>query len=314
MHDWRVLARRLATRLGWAALTLLGTVLIVFCLLHVSGDPAQTMAGEKADAAAVEQIRHEMGFDRPLPVQLGRYLWRAAHFDLGMSTVYRRPVTQLLWQRLPYTLALAAGGLLFWIGLGVPLGVWTALRRDTWVDRTCLVLAVLSLSAPTFWLGRMLQHELAYRHPWFPVGGYGSLAHLCLPSLCLGLAGVGYYMRLVHTNMLEVLPSEYVRTARAKGLGEGAVIVRHALRTALLPIVTVFGLDAARLLGGAVFTEAVFGWPGLGSQVVQAIFNLDIPLVLGTVLFTATLVVASNLVVDLVYGWLDPRVAEQGSG
>lgn len=310
--SWRQLGRAVGARLFWGLVTLLATAFIVFTLLNLSGDPAQAMAGEKADPETVEQIRVSMGFDRPLHVQLGRYLSRVVRGDLGESSFYRRPVAELLGQRLPFTIALAFGGLLVWVGVGVPLGVLTATRRGTWVDRTILVVSIVTYSLPTFWLGRMLQQYLAYDRPWFPVGGYGSPAHLVLPSICLGLAGVGYYARLVHTNMVEALPSDYVRTARAKGLTERVVVWRHAFRCAMLPVVTILGLDAARLLGGVVFTEAIFAWPGLGSQMVAAIPNLDIPLVLGTVLFAAALVVMSNLVVDLLYFWLDPRLRDEG--
>lgn len=308
----QTLCKRLGSRAFWGLVTLLCTAAIVFTLLNLSGDPAQAMAGEKADKTTVEQIRVQMGFDRPLPVQLARYVGRVLQGDLGESSFYRRPVTELLLQRLPFTVALAVGGLLVWVGVGVPVGVFTALRRDTWIDRVVLILSVLTYSLPTFWLGRMLQHDFAYRLPWLPVGSFGGVSHLVLPSVCLGLSGVGYYARLVHTNMVDVLPSEYVRTARAKGLSEWVVLWRHAFRCAMLPVVTVLGLDAARVLGGVVFTETIFAWPGLGSQMVQAIPNLDIPLVLGTVLFAAALVVASNIVVDLVYFVLDPRLRDEG--
>lgn len=307
------LARRLAARLGWAAVTLLGTALLVLALLHLSGDPARMYAGEKADEETVERIRHELGFDRPFVVQYLSYVGRAVRGDLGESTMYGEPVTAMLLRRLPATALLAVAGLAVWLLLGVPVGVYTATRAGRWPDRVGLVVAVTTYSIPTFWLGRMLQHELAYRHEWLPVGGYGSAAHLVLPALTLGLAGVGYYMRLVHANMVEVLPAEFVRTARAKGLPERVVVWRHAFRNAMLPVVTVLGLDAAKLLGGVVFTEQVFAWPGIGSQAVQAIFNLDIPVVMGTVLMTAALVVFANLVVDLLYHWLDPRIRDEGS-
>ncbi|MCC7491036.1 MAG: ABC transporter permease [Fimbriimonadaceae bacterium] len=306
----RRLGRQIATRLGWGALTLLGTAALLLLLLHLSGDPAKAYAGEKADEATVARIRVQMGFDRPLAVQYLRYVGRALRGDLGRSTLYDQPVAKLLWQRLPATALLAAAGLAFWVLVGVPVGIYTAVHQGRAADRLGLVVAVLSYSIPTFWLGRLLQHELAWRLPWFPVGGYGSLAHLVLPGLTLGLAGVGYYMRLVHTSMLEVLPAEYIRTARAKGLSEWAVLWHHGFRNAMLPVVTVLGLDTARLLGGVVFTEAVFAWPGIGSQAVQAIFNLDQPLVMGTVLLTAALVVAANLVVDVLYYVLDPRIRD----
>ncbi len=308
------LLRRVAARCGWGAVTLLGTTLLVLLLLHLSGDPAKMYAGEKADEATVERIRQEMGFDRPFIVQYARYVARAVQGDLGRSTLYDVPVTQLLLRRLPATIWLALAGLGFWVLIGVPVGVFTASHEGTWIDRLGLVVAVLTYSIPAFWLGRLLQHQLAYRLPWFPVGGYGSLAHLVLPALTLGLAGVGYYMRLVHTNLVEVLPAEYIRTARAKGLPERTVLWRHGFRNALLPVVTVLGLDAARLLGGVVFTEMVFAWPGIGSQAVQAVFNLDIPVVMGTVLMTAALVVLANLAVDVIYHWLDPRIRDEGAG
>lgn len=308
----RSLLGRLLSRALWGAFTLLCTAAIILLLLHLSGDPAKMYAGEKADAETVERIRVQLGFDRPLHEQYARYVWRAAHGNLGRSTFYEQDVTALLLARLPYTSALALGGLLVWVGLGVPIGVWTAQHRGKLPDRAMLVVAVLTYSIPVFWLGRMLQYQLAYRWPLFPVGSVGSAAHVLLPAFTLGLAGVGYYMRLVHTNMVEVLPSEFIRTARAKGVPERAVVWKHAFRCAMLPLVTVLGLDTARLLGGVVFTEAVFSWPGLGSQVVAAVFNLDIPLVMGTVMFSAALVVVANIVVDLLYRWLDPRIRDEG--
>jgi len=306
----RRLLGRLAARLGWGALTLLGTLILVFGLLQLSGDPAKMYAGEKADEATVERIRHELGFDRPLPEQFARYVWRACQGDLGRSTMYNEPVSAMLLRRLPATAALAAAGLAIWVLCGIPVGVYTATHAGRWQDKTWLVIAVVTYSIPTFWLARMLQHTFAYQHRWFPVGGYGTAAHLVLPALTMGLAGVGYYMRLVHTTMLEVLPAEYIRTARAKGLPEYVVVWKHAFRNALLPVVTVLGLDAAKLLGGVVFTEQVFAWPGIGSQAVAAIFNLDHPVVMGPVLLTATLVVAANVAVDLLYLWLDPRLRD----
>ncbi|MBI2302886.1 MAG: ABC transporter permease, partial [Armatimonadetes bacterium] len=214
------LAVRVAKRLGWGLLSLLGTAVIVFVLLHLNGDPAKTYAGEKADEATVERIRHEMGFDRPLPVQFGKYLLKVCRGDLGRSTFYQEPVARMLLRRLPYTAALARAGLAFWVGIGVPVGVYTSTRAGGVADQAALFVAVLTYSLPTFWLARMLQRQLAYAHALFPVGGTGTPAHLVLPALTLGLGGVGYYMRLVHTNMLEVLPAEYIRTARAKGLSE----------------------------------------------------------------------------------------------
>ena len=190
----------------------------------------------------------------------------------------------------------------------MPLGVLTAKYRDKPIDRIVLLLATVSLSVPTFWVGRMLQFELAYRRGWLPVAGLFSWRHLVLPSVTLGVVGVGYYARLVHSNMIEVLNRDYIRAARARGLSEPAVLFKHGLRNALLPVLTVLGMDMAGLLGGVVFTESVFALPGLGALSLQAVLNLDVPMIMGTVLFAALLVVTANLVVDLVYRLVDPRV------
>jgi peptide/nickel transport system permease protein len=186
--------------------------------------------------------------------------------------------------------------------------VLTAKYRDRPIDRVVLVLAAVSLSVPTFWVGRLLQFELAYRRGWFPVAGLFSWRHLVLPSLTLGVVGAGYYARLVHSNMIEVLNRDYVRAARARGLSEAAVLFKHGLRNALLPVLTVLGMDMAGLLGGVVFTESVFALPGLGALSLQAVLNLDVPMIMGTVLFAALLVVTANLVVDVVYRLVDPRI------
>jgi len=299
----------LGKRLLWAALTLLGTSLVVFVIAHaVPGDVVAAFAGPQADEATRANIRHELHLDDALPVQYGRFLWNAVRGDLGQSNITQEPVLDAILSRFPATLALSLGGLAIYLLVSIPLGVLTAKYRDKPIDRVVLVLATVTVSVPTFWLGRLLQFELAYRLGWFPVAGLSSWASLILPSLTLGIVGAGYYARLVHSNMIEVLNQDYIRAARARGLSEPVVLFKHGLRNAFLPVLTVLGMDVAGLLGGVVFTESVFALPGLGALSLQAVLSLDIPMIMGTVLFAALLVVAANLIVDLVYRLVDPRI------
>jgi peptide/nickel transport system permease protein len=305
--------RRFLGRLLWAALTLLGTSLVVFLIAHaVPADPVSAFAGPHADKETRESIRHELGLDDPLTTQYLRFLGNAVRGDLGRSNVTREPVAEAILTRFPATLALSTGGLVIWLVISIPLGVLTAKYRDRPIDRAVLVLATVTVSVPTFWLGRMLQFELAYRLGWFPVAGLFSWASLILPSLTLGIVGAGYYARLVHSNMLEVLSQDYIRAARARGLSEPVVLFKHGLRNAFLPVLTVLGMDTAVLLGGVVFTESVFALPGLGALSLQAVLNKDVPMIMGTVLFAALLVVAANLAVDFVYRLIDPRIKADG--
>jgi peptide/nickel transport system permease protein len=300
---------RLGKRLLWAALTLLGTSLVVFALAHaVPGDVVAAYAGPQTDKETRESIRHELHLDDPLPLQYVRFLGNALRGDLGKSHVTQEPVLGAILARFPTTLALSLGGLAIWLLLSLPLGVLTAKYRDKPIDRIVLVLATVGVSVPTFWLGRLLQFELAYRLGWFPVAGFFSWTSLILPSVTLGVVGAGYYARLVHSNMIEVLNQDYIRAARARGLSEPAVLFKHGLRNAFLPVLTVLGMDMAGLLGGVVFTESVFALPGLGALSIQAVLNLDVPMIMGTALFAALLVVTANLVVDFVYRLVDPRI------
>ncbi len=300
---------RLARRLLWAALTLLGTSLVVFLIAHaVPADPAAAFAGPHADKETRQAIRRELHLDDPLATQYVRFLGNALRGDLGRSNVTREPVLGAILTRFPATLALSLGGLFIWLVVSIPLGVLTAKYRDRPIDRIVLVLGTVGISVPTFWLGRMLQFELAYRLGWFPVAGLFSWTSLILPSVTLGVVGVGYYARLVHSNMVEVLGQDYIRAARARGLSESAVLFKHGLCNACLPVLTVLGMDMAGLLGGVVFTESVFALPGLGALSLQAVLNLDVPMIMGTVLFAALLVVTANLIVDVVYRLVDPRI------
>jgi peptide/nickel transport system permease protein len=300
---------RLLIRLFWSAVTLFGTAVLIFFLVNaVPGDVARIIAGPKASAAVLQQIHREYHLDQPVWQRFGYYLAQLAHGDLGHSYVTDQPVARAILTHLPVTATLAVTAVVMWLALAVPLGVLTAKYRGGWFDRGVLVAATLSLSLPSFWLARMLQYWLAYKLGWFPVAGFNGFVSLLLPGATLALLFAGYYARLIHTNMVEVLDSPYVRGARAKGLPELAVLFRHALPNALIPMVTLLGMDVAGLLGGVLFTENVFALPGIGTLAVQSVFNLDVPMIMGTVLFSAFAVVTANLVVDLLYGWIDPRI------
>lgn len=296
-------------RLFWSIATLLGTALLTFALVRViPGEPARAIAGTKATPELVARIRQDLGLDDPLWIQLRDHLFRIARGDLGVSYVTREPVLPALLRRLPVTAALAGAATVLWLLISIPLGILSATRPGTWIDRLLLVASAVCISLPAFWVARMLQYTFAYRTGWFPVGGVGSVAHLLLPALSLAILASGYYARLVHNQMIEVLASPCIRAARARGLGEAAILFRHALRNALIPLVTILGMDVAQLLGGVLFVENVFAIPGIGTLAVQAIGALDIPVIMGTVLFSAFLVVSANLIVDIAYRWMDPRI------
>ncbi len=297
-------------RLLGALAVWLGVATLAFALTYViPADPAKTLAGAQADAATVANIRHELGLDAPLGVQYARYMGGIVRGDFGTSYVTGSPVMPMILERLPATAALATGAVGVYVVIGMGLGLWGGLRPRGAGDKLGVVLAAGGVSVPSFWFGLALLYVFAYQFPILPLGGYGSPLHLILPALTLGIGGAAYYIRLLRQSMQEIMRQEYIRTARAKGLPEAQVVTRHALRNASLPIVTLLGLDVAHLLGGAVLTESVFGWPGIGSQAMQAIATMDVPVIMGTVLFAATVIVAVNLIVDVVTLWLDPRVA-----
>lgn len=301
--------KRILSRLVGSALTLLGTAVLTFLLINlVPGDVARTLAGAKATKEVLDQIRIKYHLNDPLPKRLGHYLVQLAQGDLGDSLMTEQPVREALLTRLPTTAALALTAVVMWMLMAVPLGVLTAKYRGSWFDRGVLVAATVTLSLPAFWLAHMLQYWMAYKLGWFPVAGLRSPVSLLLPAFSLAILFSGFYARLIHTNMVEALESPCIRAARAKGASEFSVLFRHALRNALIPVTTVLAMDTASLLGGVLFTENVFGLPGIGSLAVQSVFNLDVPMIMGTVLFAATLVVAANLCADLVYGWIDPRI------
>jgi peptide/nickel transport system permease protein len=300
---------RLITRLIWSAITLLGTAVLTFVLLNaVPGDVAQVIAGSKASPEVKKEIHAKYHLDDPWWQRLGLYFGQLARGDLGHSYVTDQPVAEAILTRIPTTAALASLAVVMWVAVAVPLGALTAKFRGSWFDRVTLVLATVSLSLPAFWLARMLQYWLSYKLGWFPVATFQSFRHLLLPAASLAILSIGYYARLIHTNMVEVLDSPYVRAARAKGASETRVLFKHAMRNALIPVITILGMDVAGMLGGVLFIENVFALPGIGTLAVQSVFNLDPPMIMGTVLFTAALVVGANWVVDLMYGWIDPRI------
>jgi peptide/nickel transport system permease protein len=274
----------------------------------VPADPAVSIAGPKADPETLVAIRKDLGLDDPLAVQFGRYLWRLGHGDLGHSYLTGRRVADVIAERLPATALLGLTSLGMGFLFGLVTGIATAARRGSRVDLAVLLATLVGLSIPTFWLANLLIYAFGYRLRLLPLGGYGTIRHLVLPAATLAVMQFFFYARFVHTNLAETLASDYIRTARAKGVGPLGLYFRHALRNALIPIVTLLGLDVAALMSGVVLTETVFNWPGLGRLAVQAVFSLDIPVVAGTVLFSAALVLACNLLVDLLYGVIDPRV------
>ena len=302
---------RLGNRLFWSAVTLLGTAVLTFFLVNaVPGDVARIIAGPKASADVIKAIHTKFHLDEPIWKRLGYHLNNLAHGDLGQSYVTDQPVAEAILTRLPATAALSALAIIMWMLLAVPLGVLTAKYSGSGFDRVVLVLATLSLSLPAFWLARMLQYSLSYKLGWFPVAGFRSFTHLLLPAATLAILYVGYYARLIHSSMAGVLDSPYIRAARAKGASESSVLFKHGLRNAMIPVVTILGMDVAGLLGGVMFVENVFALPGIGTLAVQSVFNLDVPVIMGTVMFSAIIVVAANLVVDVLYRWIDPRIKE----
>jgi peptide/nickel transport system permease protein len=289
---------------------LFGVTLAVFGMLFlVPGDPVKMMLAEfVTNPDQVAQMRAQLHLDEPILKQYGRFVGGAVRGDLGTSIRSRRPVATEIGENLAGTAQLAVGAMLVAVALGVPLGLLAALSRNSWLDVVSMGAALLGVSMPSFWLGLLLIFAFSLHLGWFPATGGGSLAQLVLPSVTLGTIAAAIIARLTRSSMLEVLGQDYVRTARAKGLGGFAVVVRHALKNALIPIITIFGLQFGNLLAGAVIVETVFSRPGLGRLIVGGILNKDFPLVQGTVLFVATTYVLINVLVDVAYAYADPRI------
>jgi len=317
--------RFLIRRLLFGVLVLWLISIAVFTLFFVAPhDPARTIAGRQATAQTVALVQHRLGLDQPIPVQYWHFLTRLAHGDLGYSYYNSEPVRSLIFARLPVTLSLTLGGAVLWLLLGVSIGITAARHPRSLLDRAATVFVLGGLSMPTFLVGLLLLYTLFFRLHLagidaFPGGGYVPFAaspvqwaqHLLLPWLTLALVSAATYSRLTRGSLLEVLGEDYVRTARSKGISERRVVYRHALRSALTPVVTQLGIDVGALLGGAIITENVFGLPGLGQLAVQSVTTQDLPVVVGIVLVAAFFVVAANIVVDLLYAVLDPRVGRR---
>jgi ABC-type dipeptide/oligopeptide/nickel transport system permease component len=290
-----------------------GVSLVVFGLVHLSGDPVLLMVSSDAPPDVVATTRHALGLDRPLLEQFADYVARVAQGDLGTSLRSSRPVAALIRERLPATVELTVAALLIAVAIAIPAGIVSAVKRGSTLDRLAMVGAVAGQAVPIFWLALLLIAFFGVYLRWLPVFGRGSLAHLVLPAVSLSTVILGRLARLVRSSMLEVLGQDYVRTARAKGVGEVRVLAGHALKNAAIPIVTLLGLQFAQLLGGAVVTETIFAWPGIGRLVVEAIFNRDFPVVQGVVLVVSLIFVAVNLLVDLAYAALDPRIRTEAA-
>lgn len=296
-------------RLLLALPTLFGVLTVVFLLLYVApGDPVQAMVGEQADSATVARLRRELKLDASLPVQFGHYVSGVAKGDLGRSYITNRRIVDDIAERFPKTLLLAVSAMTVAILLGVSIGVACAVHPNGWFDRLALGFTYLGISFPVYWVGLLFIVLFAVTLRWLPASGYGSFKFLILPALTLGMRSIAYLARITRSSMLEVLSSDHIRTARAKGLSEGAVRWRHALRNALIPVVTVIGLDFGAYLTGSILTETIFSWPGIGRYVVQAISRRDLPAVQGAVLFLSVVFVLVNVLTDLAYQKVDPRV------
>ncbi|HEV8471247.1 MAG TPA: ABC transporter permease [Methylomirabilota bacterium] len=300
--------RWIAARLAQTALVVLLSLTAVFGMVRLSGDPVLLFMPMDIQAKDVNEYRQRLGFNDPLLVQYARFMTGAVRGHFGESLRYRRDALGLVLERLPATLLLAGTAMALTIVVAVPLGIVTAVRRDSFVDHAGTLVTVLGQATPGFWLGLMLIYVFSVQLRWLPTGGIGGPAHLVMPSVVLAAFYAARVARLTRSALLDTLGEDYVLTARAKGLTERRVVGKHALRNAAIPIITLAGLEAGQLLGGAVVTETIFAWPGLGRLTVQALLNRDFPVVMAAVSFTSIVYTLMNLGVDLAYGWLDPRV------
>lgn len=302
-------------RLLQSVVVLWGVTLLVFALLFLSGDPAALLVSPTASRAEVDALRHAMGFDRPWPVQYADFIVAAAHGDFGESLRQHQPALPLVVERLPATFELAIAAMLLSLLIALPVGVLAATRRNSLADQISMAFALLGQSIPIFWLGLMLMLVFSVNLRWLPVAGRGEpgnlgsqLLHLVLPALTLSTFSIARNARMLRSSLLDVLGQEYIQTARAKGLTEHRVVLRHAVKNALIPVVTLLGLEFGTLLGGSVITETIFAWPGVGRLTINAIQSKDFPVLTAAVTLLALSFVILNLLVDLLYGFLDPRI------
>jgi peptide/nickel transport system permease protein len=290
--------------------TLLGVLLVTFLLLYVApGDPVQAMVGERADPETLARLRAELHLDDPLYRQFGHYVGGVLRGNLGTSYITRRPIIRDLLERFPATLRLAGAAMLFAAAVGISVGILGAWRPGTWMDRVAALGSYLGVSFPVYWVGLILILIFAVNLRWLPPSGSGGIVYLVLPALTLGMRSVAFLSRMTRAAMQEVLQSDFIRTARAKGLWERRVVLSHGLRNALLPVVTVLGLDFGSYLTGSILTETIFSWPGVGRYVLNAIDKRDLPAIQGSILFLSLVFVVVNLLTDILYARVDPRVA-----
>ena len=305
--------RYLISRLGSAAIVVIGVSCMVFFLIHlIPGDPVEVMLGESARPADRQALRQALGLDQPILTQLLHYFGALLRFDLGVSLHSRQPIVELLAERLPATMVLAGTALVIAVILALPLGVLAAMRRNSIWDMGAMGLAMLGVSIPNFVMGPVLILCFSFWLGWFPISGWDSWSALVLPAVTLGTALAAILSRMVRSSLLEVMGEDYIRTARAKGLHEVAVVVRHGLYNAVLPVITVLGLQLGTLLGGAVITEIVFSWPGIGQLTIESIQRRDYPVLQACILVISLAYVLVNTLTDIVYYWIDPRIRLAG--
>ncbi|WP_293809582.1 ABC transporter permease [uncultured Bosea sp.] len=303
----------LLRRLGQALVTILGVVTLIFFVQRLTGDPTYLLVPETATQADIAALRHQLGFDRPLPVQYLDFLGELARFDLGQSVVQRVPVTTIIASRLPYTLMLAAGALLVACGIGVPIGILLAIFRNSPAAKAAAGFVLAAQSMPTFWSGILMILVFSVLLGWLPPSSTGDLWHLVMPSFALGLLSMATFARITRSALLDELSKDYVRTARSRGVRSGRLLIHHLARNASIPVITVAALEISNLLAGAVIVETVFAWPGLGQVTVQAILARDFMIVQGVVLLGAFVTVLLNLMSDLLYSLVDPRIVLEGA-
>jgi len=303
------MAAHLIRRVVEATLILLGITFVTYILLYlVPADPVRQIAGRSATAETVENIRRQLGLDLPFYQQYWRYLSALLQGDLGRSYIQRSEVSALIMARLPASLLLMAAAIGAELVMGLTMGVISAVRRNSFADQSLMVLSFIGVSAPQFVVGILMLYVFAVKLGWFPIGGYGTVGHIVLPAMTLGFMGAGWYSRMMRSSMLNVLEQDFIRTARAKGVGKLRVILRHAVPNALLPIIAMIGIDIGIFMSGIVVVESVFGWPGIGQLAWQAIQRIDIPIIMGVTLVAAFSIVVGNLLADIAALFIDPRI------
>ena len=300
--------RYVVRQLAQLVVVVIGISLLAFAILHVLGDPVLLLLPQNAGKDEFERYRKLMGLDRPIYVQYGKFAINAIQGDFGKSWYADTPAFRLVLERMPPTIYLTLAGLLVALTISLPLGILSALKRHSWIDTVCTAVAVAGQAMPLFWLGIMLIIIFSVQLRLLPASGYGTVQHFLMPSFCLGAALAPITMRLVRSGVIEAMNMEFIKTARAKGVPERTVVVKHAFRNACIPVITVLGLQFGQLLGGAIITETVFAWPGVATLTVESIRNQDFPVVQCAVILLALVIVTVNLIVDLIVGLIDPRI------